>query len=150
LATHPLNRKDNPMNIISEKTPSTAGWPGFEDQAGLIAMRIGIWNDNGYPEPLPFQGAHPVPPPGQRSAGNINPGHGAIEAIVELIRDLHAPRAQLVTEVRANQAARAVQQRLPRARHVQRVRPLHAWAGPCGGRGQGSTAYPAHRAPPGP
>jgi hypothetical protein len=58
LVTHPRNRKDNPMNIIPEKTPSTADWPGAADQVGLIAVRVGIWNDNSYQEPLPFEGAH--------------------------------------------------------------------------------------------
>ena len=98
------------MNIIPEKTPSTADWPGVEDQAGLIAVRVSIWNDNGYPEPLPFEGAHPIPPLGQRTADNIKAGHGAIEAIDEIVRDLYRLRAQLLIEIRADQDARAVQQ----------------------------------------
>jgi hypothetical protein len=69
---------------------------------------VGIWNDTGYPEPLPFEGAHPIPPLSQCSAGNIKAAHGAIEAIEELIRDLHAVRAQLVTEIRAGQDEGAV------------------------------------------
>jgi hypothetical protein len=110
LVTHPHNRKDNPMNIIPEKTSGTGNWsPGdLEDQVGLITVRIGIWNDTGYPEPLPFEGAHPIPPLGQRSADNIKAGHGAIEAIDEMIRDLQALRARLVTELRADQGARPV------------------------------------------
>ena len=51
------------MNIIPEN-PRTAMWPGLDDQAGLIAWYVGAWNDLGYPEPLPFAGAHPIPPLG--------------------------------------------------------------------------------------
>jgi hypothetical protein len=105
LVTHPHNRKDNPMNEPTAKT--TAEWLGAEDQARLIAWYVGAWNDLGYPEPLPFAGAHPIPPLGQRSADDIKAGHSAIEAIDELIRDLHALRAQLVTELRADQDLRA-------------------------------------------
>jgi hypothetical protein len=83
---------------------------GLEDQARLITWHVGAWNDLGYPQPLPLQGAHPIPPPGQRSAGNIKAGHGVIEAIGELIRDLHALRAQIVTEIRADQDARTIRQ----------------------------------------
>jgi hypothetical protein len=83
--------------------PGTAEWLGAEDQARLIAWYVGAWNDLGYPEPLPFAGAHPIPPLGQRSADDAKAGHRAIEAIDELIRDLHALRAQLVTEIRADE-----------------------------------------------
>jgi hypothetical protein len=85
----------------------TGGSYVAEDQVGLINVCVGIWNDNGYPEPLPFEGAHPIPPLGQRSAGNVKAGHDAIEAIDELIRDLHKLRGQLVTELRADEDMRA-------------------------------------------
>jgi hypothetical protein len=104
LVTHPRNRKDNPMNIIPEN-PRTAMWPGLDDQAGLIAVLVGIWNDNGYPEPLPFETAHPIPPLGQRDAGNMKAGHDAIKAIDEAVRDLYRLRGQLAGELRANEDA---------------------------------------------
>jgi hypothetical protein len=93
--------------IMTNPTDTGSWSPGdLEDLVGLIAVRVGIWNDNGYPEPLPFEGAHPVPPLGQRSADNIKAAQGAVEAIDELTRDLHALRAQIVTEIRADQDAR--------------------------------------------
>jgi hypothetical protein len=73
----------------------------------LIAVQVGIWNDNGYPEPLPFEGAHPIPPLGQRSADNIRAGHEAVATIDELVRHLHALREQLVGELRTDADARA-------------------------------------------
>lgn len=85
---------------------ATAEWPGTEDQAGLIAVRVAIWNDNGYPEPLPFESAHPIPPLGQRSADNIKAGHGAIQAIDDLVRDLYRLRDQLITELRTDENVR--------------------------------------------
>jgi hypothetical protein len=95
------------MNIIPEKTPAgTADWLGIEDAARLLALRIGIWNDSGYPEPLPFEGAHPIPPLGQRSAGNIKAGHGAIEVIDEIVRELHSLRGRLITELRTDEDIR--------------------------------------------
>ena len=80
----------------------TADWLGIEDAARLLAVRVGIWNDNGYPEPLPFESAHPVPPLGQRSADNIRAGHGAIETIDEIVRELYRLRDQLITELRTD------------------------------------------------
>jgi hypothetical protein len=71
-----------------------------------IALLIGIWNDNGYPEPLPFETAHPIPPLGQRDAANIKAGHGAIKAIDEAFRDLYRLREHLVGELRADEDAR--------------------------------------------
>jgi len=103
LITHPHNRKDNPMNDPTAKT--TAEWLGAEDQGRLIAVLVGIWNDNGYPEPLPFETAHPIPPLGQRSADNIKAGHDAVKAIDEAVRDLYRLRQQLVGELRANEDA---------------------------------------------
>ena len=85
------------MNIIPENTPEgTANWPGIEDAARLLNFRVGAWNDLGYPEPLPFESAHPIPPLGQRSAGNSKGGHGAIEVMHEIIRELHTLRDRLI------------------------------------------------------
>jgi hypothetical protein len=84
---------------------ATGDWSAAElnDLAGLIGVRVGIWNDNGYPEPLPFESAHPIPPLGQRSADNIKAGHGAIQAIDDLVRDLYRLRDQLITELRTDE-----------------------------------------------
>ena len=52
----------------------------------------------------------PIPPLGERSAEAIKAGHEAIEAIDELIRQLHVLRSQLVGELRQDEdvhAARA-------------------------------------------
>jgi hypothetical protein len=78
----------------------------LEDLAGLIAVRVGAWNHFGYAAPGDGQAA--IPPLGERDAEAIKAGHGAIEAIDELIRDLHTLRQQLVTEIRADEGARAV------------------------------------------
>jgi hypothetical protein len=83
----------------------SAEWGGIEDVAGLLAVRIAIWNDTGYPEPLPFEGAHPIPPLGQRSADNIKAGHGAVEVIDEIVRDLYRLRDQVITELRTDEEA---------------------------------------------
>lgn len=97
------------MNIIPEKTPAgTANWLGVEDTARLLFFRVGAWNDLGYPEPLPFEGAHPIPPLGERSADDIKAGHGAIEVIDEIVRDLYRLREQLVSELRTDEDVRAV------------------------------------------
>lgn len=66
---------------------------------GLLACRIGAWNHMAYPEN--------VPPLGERNAEAIKAGHGAIEVIDGLIRDLHSLRGQLVSELRADEDARA-------------------------------------------
>jgi hypothetical protein len=97
------------MNVIPEKTPvGTADWLGIEDAARLLNFRVGAWNDLGYPEPLPFEGAHPIPPLGQRSADNIKAGHGAIEVIDEIVRELHSLRGRLIIELRTDGDIRAV------------------------------------------
>jgi len=72
----------------------------MEDQLGLIAVRVGVWNHMEYSENMPAAGEH--------NAGAIRAGHGAIEAIDELIRDLHVLRGQLVGELRADETARAI------------------------------------------
>lgn len=91
---------------MTESNQTTANWPGIEDQARLLYFRVGVWNDNGYPEPLPFEGAHPIPPLGERSADDIKAGHGAIEVIDEIVRDLYRLREQLVTELRTDAEVR--------------------------------------------
>lgn len=82
---------------------STARWGGIEETAGLLAFRIGAWNELGYADPVDGQAA--VPPLGKRSAEAITAGHSAVETIDEMIRDLHNLRAQLITELRANEEA---------------------------------------------
>jgi len=87
------------------RTGGTAGWPGIEDAAGLLAVRLGAWNHFGYRAPEDGQAA--IPPLGERSAEAIRAGHAAIEVIDQIIRDLHTLRGQLVTELRADEDATA-------------------------------------------
>ena len=84
----------------------TGEWGGIEDAAGLVAVLIGAWNHFGYAAPESGQAA--IPPLGERSAEAIKAGHEAAEAIDKLIRDLHSLRGQLVSELRADEDARAV------------------------------------------
>jgi hypothetical protein len=94
------------MNIIPEKNPvGTGDWPGIEDAAGLLAARLGAWNHFGYPAPVDGQAA--IPPPGERSADAIKAGHGAVEVIDEIGRELYRLREQLVGELCADSDARA-------------------------------------------
>jgi hypothetical protein len=97
------------MNIIPEKISSTDRATGIEEAAGLLNLRIAEWHDFGYANP-PAPHCKTIPPLGERSADAIKGAHGAIEVIDELVRELHALRAQLVTEIRADQDARAVRQ----------------------------------------
>jgi hypothetical protein len=75
---------------------------GIEEQAGLIHWFVGVWYDLGYETP-PTPDCKPVPPLGQRSAEAIKGGHRAVMEIDELIRQLHALRLQLVSELRQNE-----------------------------------------------
>lgn len=75
---------------------------GLEEMAGLINYRVGAWQDFGYAEP-PTPECATIPPLGERSARAIKSGHQAIEDIDQLIRNLHALRSQLVTELRTNE-----------------------------------------------
>lgn len=86
----------------------TGDWSAIEleELAGPIGVRIGAWNHFGYAALESGQAA--IPPLGERNADAIKAGHGAIEAIDELIRHLHGVRSQLVTELRADEDARAV------------------------------------------
>jgi hypothetical protein len=79
---------------------------GLEDLAGLINFRVGAWHDFGYETP-PAPECKSIPPLGERSAEAIRAGHKAIEAIDELIRQLHALRSQLIGELRQDEDARA-------------------------------------------
>ena len=90
------------MNDSTAKT--SAEWGGIEDAAGLLAVRIGAWNHFGYAAPQSGQAA--IPPLGERSADAIKAGHGAIEVIDEIIRDLDVLRGQLITEFRTDEDVR--------------------------------------------
>jgi hypothetical protein len=79
---------------------------GLEELPGLINFRVGAWHDFGYEMP-PTPECKPIPPLGERSAEAIKGGHEAIEAIDELIRQLHALRSQLVGELRQDEDVRA-------------------------------------------
>ncbi len=105
LVTHPRYRKDNPMNDPTAKT--TADWPGIAEAAGLLYFRIGEWHDFGYVTP-PAPHCKTIPPLGERSAEAIKGGHGAIEVIDEIVRDLYRLREQLIGELRADEDIRAV------------------------------------------
>jgi hypothetical protein len=102
LATHPHNRKDNPMNDPKAKT--TAEWSGIEDAVGLLSLRIAEWHDFGYVTP-PAPHCKTIPPLGERSAEAIKGAHGATEVIDEIVRDLHRLREQLIGELCANEDA---------------------------------------------
>lgn len=93
------------MNDSTAKT--TADWLGIEDAAGLLNFRIGSWHDFGYANP-PAPSCKTIPPLGERSAETIKAGHGAIEVIDEIVRDLHGLREQLVGELRSDEDIRAV------------------------------------------
>jgi hypothetical protein len=80
---------------------------GLAEQAQLIQWHVGVWHDLGYCEPLPSPDCHPIPPLGERPASAIKGGHDAIRDIDELIRQLHALREQLVSELRQDEDIRA-------------------------------------------
>ena len=90
------------MNIIPEKTPSSAEWPGISEQADLLNFRIGAWHDFGYATP-PASHCKPIPPLGERSADAIEAGHGAIEVIDQITCELGKLRDQLIRELRTNE-----------------------------------------------
>ena len=74
------------------------------DEVELLGVRVGAWNHFGYAAPENGQAA--IPPLGERNAEAIKAGHGAIEVIDQIIRDLHYLRGQLVTELRVDQDVR--------------------------------------------
>jgi hypothetical protein len=82
----------------------TGEWGGIEDAAGLLAVRIGAWNHFGYAAPESGQAA--IRPLGERSAEAIKAGHGAIEVIDEIVRDLYRLRDQLIIELRTDEDVR--------------------------------------------
>ena len=84
----------------------TGEWAGIEDATGLLAVRIGAWNHFGYAAPESGQAA--IPPLGERSAEAIKAGHGAIEVIDEIVRELHSLRDVLIIELRTDEDVRAV------------------------------------------
>jgi hypothetical protein len=86
-------------------TKTTAEWGGIEDVAGLLALRIAERHDLGYATP-PAPRCKLIPPLGERSAEAFKAGHGAIEVIDEITRDLHPLREQLVSELHADEDAR--------------------------------------------
>lgn len=88
---------------MNGRPAGTAEWPGIEDAAELLAVRVGAWNHFGYAAPEGGQAG--IPPLGERNAAAIKAGHGAIEVIDKIIRDLHVLRGQLVGELRANEDA---------------------------------------------
>jgi hypothetical protein len=77
----------------------------LNDAAGLLAVRIGVWNHFGYANPEPGQAG--IPPLGQRGAESITAGHGAIDVIDQIISDLHRLRSQLADELLGDAEARA-------------------------------------------
>jgi hypothetical protein len=79
---------------------------GIGELAGLINIRVGEWHDFGYENP-PSPECKAIPPLGERTAAAITGGHEAIEAIDELLRQLYALRAQLVSELRRDEDIRA-------------------------------------------
>jgi hypothetical protein len=83
--------------------PAIDDWPlaEVEDLAGVIAGRIARWEEYGYLNP-PAPHCKTIPPVGERSADAITAGHGAVEAIDELLRHLHGMRGRLVDELREN------------------------------------------------
>lgn len=72
------------------------------ESAGVVSVRVGAWQEFGYEKPLTPECAV-IPPLGERGPGAIQAGHGAVEEIDAMLRDLHALRQQLVTELRTNQ-----------------------------------------------
>jgi hypothetical protein len=85
----------------------TAEWGGIDDAAGLLNLRIAEWHDFGYADP-PAPHCKTIPPLGERSAEAIKAGHGAIEVIDEIVRELHSLRDRLITELRTDEDIRAV------------------------------------------
>jgi hypothetical protein len=63
----------------------------------LLGVRVGAWNHFAYPGNMPA--------PGEHSAEAITAGHGAVQVIDQIIRDLHALRGQLADELRADDDA---------------------------------------------
>jgi hypothetical protein len=88
---------------MTESNQTSAEWGGIEDAAGLLAVRVGVWNHFGYAAPEDGQAA--IPPLGERNADAIRAGHSAVELIDEIIRDLYRLREQLVAELHTDAEA---------------------------------------------
>jgi hypothetical protein len=71
------------------------------EMVGLINFRIGAWHDFGYADP-PTPECKTIPPLGERSVEAIKGAQGAVQAIDELLRELHQLRQALIGELRAN------------------------------------------------
>ncbi|MGH3409530.1 MAG: hypothetical protein ACRDRJ_44605 [Streptosporangiaceae bacterium] len=109
----------------------TGEWPGIEDAAGLLAVRVGAWNEFGYAEP-PEPHCQPIPPLGERSAEAIRGGHGAIQVIDEIIAGLHRLRSQLIGEMRTDEDVRAARiDALLAATRAAREAGCSCWPGHC-------------------
>jgi hypothetical protein len=89
-----------------EGCTGTSEWaPGpLLDAVGLLGVRVGAWNHFGYPAPEEGQAA--IPPLGERNAEAVRAGHGAIDVIDEITRDLYRLRDQLITELRTDEDVR--------------------------------------------
>lgn len=85
---------------------STGSWSGIIDEAATLYWFVCAWNDLGYGGP-PAPASKRIPPPGERSAHAIRSGHEAVQQIDKIISELHQLRGQLITEIRADQDARA-------------------------------------------
>lgn len=91
------------MNDNLQNPPAaTADWsPGpLLDQAELLGVHVAAWNNFTYPQDSPKAGA--------RNAAGITAGHGAVEVIDEILRDLYRLRCLLIGELRADEDARAI------------------------------------------
>jgi hypothetical protein len=80
----------------------TGGWLGIVQPAEALNWYIGVWNELGYANP-PTPECKTIPPLGERSAEAIKGAHDAVRVIDEIIRELHAVRSQLSTELRTNE-----------------------------------------------
>jgi hypothetical protein len=85
-------------------TGDTPALGELNDLVGLLAVRIGAWNHFGYAAPESGQTA--IPPLGERNAEAIRAGHGAIEVMDQISRELHGLRNQLISELRTDEDVR--------------------------------------------
>jgi hypothetical protein len=92
---------------------------GLAELADLVNFRVGAWHDFGYADP-PTPECKAIPPLGERSAVAIRNGHQAIRDIDEMVRQLHALRAQLARELRQDEDIRAVRVDALLAEHAAR------------------------------
>lgn len=101
-----MTESNQTNNAARDPVSGTAEWPGIVEAAEFLNFRIGAWHDFGYAVP-PAPHCKTIPPLGERSAEAIKAGHGAIEVIDEIIRDLHVLREQLITELRTDEDVRS-------------------------------------------